>query len=215
MKFKKLVGPVLGLVAGLSLAACGGGSSSGAGPNPNLPPAAPPPAASTPVTVVGTITGFGSVFVNGTRYEVAADTVIAIEGESESMGDDSRLLLGMKVEVEADDNNGQRTARRIEFDDDLKGPIGSLMPDATDPTIGTFSVIGYTVTVDSNTIFDDDIGNATEWCSRLLQEQGVALVPGAAFGDDTWVRMSYATSDDLIEQGLVRIASMATVASPG
>lgn len=63
--------------------------------------------------------------------------------------------------------------------------------------------------------FDDDIGNATEWCSRLLQEQGVALVPGAAFGDDTWVRMSYATSDELIEQGLVRIASMAAVASPG
>lgn len=176
MKFKKLVGPVLGLVAGLSLAACGGGSSSGAGPNPNLPPAAPPPAASTPVTVVGTITGFGSVFVNGTRYEVAADTVIAIEGESESMGDDSRLLLGMKVEVEADDNNGQRTARRIEFDDDLKGPIGSLMPDATDPTIGTFSVIGYTVTVDSNTIFDDDIGNSDGVAGIDFRDLAVGMV---------------------------------------
>lgn len=55
--------------------------------------------------------------------------------------------------------------------------------------------------------FDETVTNATEWCSRLLQEQGVALVPGAAFGDDRWVRMSFATSDDVIEKALGRIAS--------
>jgi aspartate aminotransferase len=31
-----------------------------------------------------------------------------------------------------------------------------------------------------------------EFCTRLMQEEGVALVPGAAFGDDRWVRLSYA-----------------------
>lgn len=56
--------------------------------------------------------------------------------------------------------------------------------------------------------FDDEVKNATEWCSRLLEEQGVALVPGAAFGDDRWVRMSFATSDDVLEAALTRIASM-------
>ena len=55
--------------------------------------------------------------------------------------------------------------------------------------------------------FDHEVTNATEWCSRLLQEEGVALVPGAAFGDDRWVRMSFATSDDIIERALGRIAS--------
>jgi aspartate aminotransferase len=34
---------------------------------------------------------------------------------------------------------------------------------------------------------------------------GVAMVPGAAFGDDRWVRMSYATSDKELETALDRI----------
>jgi len=55
--------------------------------------------------------------------------------------------------------------------------------------------------------FDDEVTSATGWCSRLLQEQGVALVPGAAFGDDRWVRMSFATSDEVIEEALGRIAA--------
>lgn len=63
--------------------------------------------------------------------------------------------------------------------------------------------------------FDDEVASATEWCSRLLQEQGVALVPGAAFGDDRWVRMSYATSDDVIEEALGRIASAVGAVSAG
>lgn len=43
-------------------------------------------------------------------------------------------------------------------------------------------------------------------CAALLEQAGVALVPGAAFGDDRYVRMSYAASEDAIEQGVRRIA---------
>ncbi|MDA0327410.1 MAG: pyridoxal phosphate-dependent aminotransferase [Gemmatimonadetes bacterium] len=56
--------------------------------------------------------------------------------------------------------------------------------------------------------FDGDVQDATAWCSRLLTEKGVALVPGGAFGDDRWVRMSFATSDDLLDSALTRIAEM-------
>jgi len=56
--------------------------------------------------------------------------------------------------------------------------------------------------------FDQEVDSATEWCSRLLRDQGVALVPGAAFGDDRWVRMSYASSDEVLEDALARIAAM-------
>ncbi|MGB1656631.1 MAG: aminotransferase class I/II-fold pyridoxal phosphate-dependent enzyme, partial [Longimicrobiales bacterium] len=63
--------------------------------------------------------------------------------------------------------------------------------------------------------FDEEVTSATAWCSRLLQEQGVALVPGAAFGDDRWVRMSYATSDEVIEEALGRIASAVGAVSAG
>lgn len=55
--------------------------------------------------------------------------------------------------------------------------------------------------------FTADVRDATAWCSRLLEDQGVALVPGAAFGDDRWVRMSYAASDEVLEDALARIAA--------
>ncbi len=154
MKITTQSGPILGLVAMLSLAACGGGSS---GNNTNQP--GPAPTGPTAVTVVGSITGFGSVFVNGGKFEVAGNTIISIEDEAETMGDDSRLRLGMKVRVSGVDDNGVRTATRIEFDEDLKGPIESITPDGNDPTVGTFSVMSQTVTVNGSTIFDDDIGN--------------------------------------------------------
>jgi aspartate aminotransferase len=41
-----------------------------------------------------------------------------------------------------------------------------------------------------------------------MREEGVALVPGAAFADDRWVRLSYAVSDADLEKGLDRTLRM-------
>ena len=49
----------------------------------------------------------------------------------------------------------------------------------------------------------------TEFCTRLVTENGVALVPGAAFGDDRWVRLSYAAAMGEIERALERIIAFA------
>src|SRR5437667_5763565 len=51
--------------------------------------------------------------------------------------------------------------------------------------------------------------SGTEFCTRLVAEKGVALVPGAAFGDDRWVRLSYAAATADIERALDRIVSFA------
>jgi hypothetical protein len=159
MKFEKTIWPILGLAASITLAGCGGGSS-GDGSSNNTPSGSNPPTGGpVSVTSIGTITGFGSVFVNGTKYEVVSSTRVSIEDEPEMMGDDSALRMGMKVSVSAIDDGGIRTAQLIEYDEDLKGPIESISPDGSDPTIGTFSVMSQTVTVDANTNFDDDIGN--------------------------------------------------------
>jgi hypothetical protein len=157
MKLQRQIRPILGLAAALGLAACGGGSSDGG--SSNGPGNNPPPADPVGVTSIGSITGFGSVFVNGTRYEVTANTIVAIEDEAETMGDDSALRVGMKVRVRAIDSSSVRTASLIEYDEDLKGPIESITPDGNDPTIGTISVMSQTVTVDAKTAFDDDVGN--------------------------------------------------------
>jgi aspartate aminotransferase len=47
--------------------------------------------------------------------------------------------------------------------------------------------------------------SSTKFCERLLLEHGVAIVPGAAFGDDRWVRLSYAAADKDIDKGVDRI----------
>lgn len=43
------------------------------------------------------------------------------------------------------------------------------------------------------------------FADRLLSKHHVAVVPGAAFGDDRTVRLSYATSLDVIKKGLDRL----------
>jgi aspartate aminotransferase len=45
---------------------------------------------------------------------------------------------------------------------------------------------------------------STNFADRLLSKANVAVVPGAAFGDDRVVRLSYATSIDIIKKGLDR-----------
>ncbi len=51
------------------------------------------------------------------------------------------------------------------------------------------------------------IKDSLEMADYLLQEEGVALVPGAAFGNDRCLRISYATSQANLEKGLTRIRS--------
>ena len=50
----------------------------------------------------------------------------------------------------------------------------------------------------------DPIGGSA-FCDKLMQEEGVALVPGSAFGDDRWVRLSYAVSDKVLDIALERV----------
>jgi len=54
--------------------------------------------------------------------------------------------------------------------------------------------------------YGNGVPDSTAWCSRVLETTGVAMVPGAAFGDDRYVRLSYATSDDILEEAIRRLA---------
>ena len=45
-----------------------------------------------------------------------------------------------------------------------------------------------------------------KFCQKLLEQEKVAVVPGIGFGTDGYFRLSYATSDELIEKGLERIS---------
>ncbi len=47
--------------------------------------------------------------------------------------------------------------------------------------------------------------NSSNFSDRLLSKHYVAVVPGIAFGDDRTIRLSYATSMDVIKKGLDRL----------
>lgn len=53
--------------------------------------------------------------------------------------------------------------------------------------------------------FSDRSSDSVSLCTRLLEETGVALVPGTAFGDDRCIRISFATADNILIEALKRI----------
>lgn len=59
-----------------------------------------------------------------------------------------------------------------------------------------------------NTTFKDQpINNSVDFAKVLLDEEKVAVIPGAGFGVDDYIRLSYATSIDVIESGIDRIST--------
>jgi aspartate/methionine/tyrosine aminotransferase len=50
-----------------------------------------------------------------------------------------------------------------------------------------------------------------EMCEKILEEEGVGLVPGSAFGEqgEGFIRMSIAASDEDVEVGFRRIVAWA------
>ena len=52
--------------------------------------------------------------------------------------------------------------------------------------------------------------SSEEFSGRLLDDEKVAVVSGHAFGADGYIRLSYATSDEIIEEGLRRISHFCT-----
>ena len=51
-------------------------------------------------------------------------------------------------------------------------------------------------------------GDSVNFCQRALEQEGLAIVPGGAFGDDRCVRLSCAVSRETITDGLSRLARL-------
>ncbi|AOR22884.1 pyridoxal phosphate-dependent aminotransferase [Clostridium taeniosporum] len=58
-----------------------------------------------------------------------------------------------------------------------------------------------------NTTFKgNNISNSLDFSKMLLEEEKVAVIPGSGFGLDNYIRLSYATSIDIIEKGIDRLS---------
>jgi len=143
----------------LGLVACGGGSSSST------------TSGVSDIISSGTITGFGSVYVNGVKFETN-NTRFNIEG---STGTQEDLAIGMVVQVNGVINPDgiTGTATSIVFDDDLQGQVTNFVL-APDGLTAAFDVLGIPVTIDSKTTyFDNDNGGIS--INSITNDQFVEL----------------------------------------
>lgn len=63
----------------------------------------------------------------------------------------------------------------------------------------------FYVFVDVSSLYNKTVNNSVAFCQELLEKMHVAAIPGSAFGNDRYIRLSYATSDANIEKGLDRL----------
>jgi len=96
----------------------------------------------------GTITGFGSVFVNGKRFDTSGSS-FTVDGQPGSQGD---LKLGMTVTVTGSFNGDQRSASTVQQSDAVEGLVQSIAADGL-----SLVVMGQSVLVDTTTLIDDNI----------------------------------------------------------
>lgn len=134
----------LGVVFAATLVACGGGGGS------ETPSSVTPPTAATGSYTSGAISGFGSIIVNGVRFDDSGAQVFDDDGNRRGSDD---LKLGAHVEIEAsriDRSGGSGTASVIRYGSEIVGPVTSV-------SASGFTLLGQTVEVTSTTVFDDSL----------------------------------------------------------
>lgn len=95
---------------------------------------------------------------------------------------------------------GRRRDRMVEGINSI-GTISCLKP------AGAFYVMVNISKLIGSKFNGNVIKDSVDLSSFLLEEEKLAVIPGAAFGVDNYIRLSYATSMENIERGLKRLES--------
>jgi hypothetical protein len=142
--FKRVIRWLSAALLAVGLAACGGSAST----------PAPAGMAGAARMSIGTITGFGSIHVNGVKFETTS-AKITVNGQA---GAQSDLKVGDVVDVSGhhDDATGEDVADTVEFRDNVQGPVSMINPAA-----GTLVVLGQNVIVSADTSFGNGITPAS------------------------------------------------------
>lgn len=167
MKLLTLLQPLMGITtrlcsrvigasiaATLLLTACGGGGNDAASTN----------GTNADLVSQGVISGFGSVIVNGVRFDDSKAKIEDEDEEENSARSKDDLRLGMVVNINGSSAGTTGTASVISFGSTLKGPVQSIasstVPSGTPTTTTTAAgshtlvILGQTVLIGAWTVFD-------------------------------------------------------------
>lgn len=145
-RLKRTLRACTGLLAAVMLAACGGGGGSTASNGVGVGGTG---------SAAGPVSGFGSIIVNGVRFDYTAADVFDDSAPNTRL-DPTTIKLGMQVEVQSgaitdDLSTGlqKATATQIVYGSSIKGRV-TQAPDTTNRTI---AVLGQTISVPTSTVF--------------------------------------------------------------
>jgi hypothetical protein len=135
------------------ITACGGGGADTSAANPP-PVTIDPPAVTAASYMQGPVSGFGSVILGGVRYD---DSQASISDEDGQSLPSSAVKLGVMLQVDASKVDvvaatATAKAERLRLGIEVLGPVSAVNVGA-----GTVQVLGQTVVVNTNTVFDSSL----------------------------------------------------------
>jgi hypothetical protein len=141
---RKIAQALVALAITIVVVACGGG-----GAGTTTPSGLAPSSVATPVMATGTITGFGSIFVNGVHFQTSAATI----RKNGQMVAQSELAVGEIARVKGSmDDHGGGNCESVDVDNNVIGAIAAI-----DAANSTLTVLGQTVKVNAGTSFSMNI----------------------------------------------------------
>jgi hypothetical protein len=141
--------------------------------------------------IVGTVTGFGSILVNGFEIDYSAET--PTKSDLNDVPDARSIRVGQVVEIEAAGEGKRLRARRIAVRYEVEGPIESI-----DRASGNIRVLGQTVAAGQSIIGTSQQGSLSDLAvgdtvkvSGLRRADGAVAasrIDKAAAGSPAWLR---------------------------
>ena len=187
---------VSALSAAIMVSACGGDGSLGGGDTAGI--------GGSGFISSGTVTGFGSVYVNGVRFETDSSTIYEIEDANRSQGD---LRVGMVVQVEGSitsDSTGIATG--IQYSDDIEGPISSVSGTVDDPE-RTLIILGKTVIISATDTAYEGFTYADIAQGNLIEVSGFEDRSGTLRASYIELKSTISNESSIVEiKGLINIA---------
>lgn len=175
LRSSRLALRALAATCAMVLASCGGDGSTSEGAL-----STPGPGAVASADTSGTISAFGSVFVNGQRY--STDLAVVIDDDTGSV---TRSTDGLEVGMVVDVKPAAHSTRAAPVADALHlHPLARGFVDASDAAAGSLRVMGQTVQVTGATLFSDKRAclDAATPCTAIAGQSGLVATSGSGVG---------------------------------
>jgi len=142
-------------------------------------------------------------------YAAGPEQIIAAVNKIQGQNTSNPASISQKAAVEALNGDQEVVYQMVREFRKRRDIIEQMLNDiphirCTSPE-GAFYVFPNVSGIYGRSFQGKKITNSTELIDYLMDEANVAAVPGAAFGSDDHIRLSYATSLKNIEEGLKRI----------